>query len=161
MALRAAAGRHVVFFDGVCGMCHGFVQFVLRRDRGDRFRFATLQGALAADVLPPLGGNPDRLSTMYVLADAGTEQQRLLCRGRAALFVLTGLGGGWRVFRVLSFLPGLLLDAGYGLVARVRYALFGRLAQCPVPTAEHRARFLEIDEKRAGGELGKGEEGES
>jgi predicted DCC family thiol-disulfide oxidoreductase YuxK len=52
------ARTHVVFFDGVCGLCDRWVQFVLPRDRGARFRFAPLQGALAARELPPGVASP-------------------------------------------------------------------------------------------------------
>ena len=54
-----AGGRHVVFYDGVCGLCDRTVRFLLRRDRRDRLRFAPLQGEVARKLLPPLGGRPE------------------------------------------------------------------------------------------------------
>ena len=133
------AGRHVVFFDGVCGLCDRSVRFLLRRDRRDRFRFAPLQGETAHRVLPPLGGQVDDLDTMYVL----TSEGRLLRRSRAILFAATELGGAWRLVGVLRIIPTPLLDLVYRFVARVRYRVFGRFDTCSIPTPEERTRFLD------------------
>ena len=133
-------GAHVIFFDGVCGLCNRFVSFVLRRDHRQRFRFAPLQGRLAARELPSLGGRPEDLDTVYVL----TSQGILLSRSRAVLFVLRELGGGWNVVGTgLRIFPAFFSDSVYGLVARVRYRLFGRFDQCRVPTAAERSRVLD------------------
>ena len=37
----------VLFFDGVCGLCHGFVQFVLKADTHKIFLFSFLQSDYA------------------------------------------------------------------------------------------------------------------
>lgn len=136
-------GRHLLLYDGVCGLCDRTVQFLLRRDRHDRFRFATLQGALARAVLAPHGLDPDRLDTVYLVSDCGTPQERVRQRARAVLHAASALGGAWRLLRVLAIVPAPLLDLCYRLVARVRYRLFGRHDSCPVPRPEHRQRFLD------------------
>jgi predicted DCC family thiol-disulfide oxidoreductase YuxK len=129
----------VLFYDGVCGLCDRVVQFVLARDRRGAFRFATLQGGLAARELAPRGARPADLETFLVL----TADGRLLARSRAITFVLRELGGLWAVLAWLRVLPVTWLDAAYGLVARVRYRLFGRLDACRVPTPGERARFID------------------
>jgi predicted DCC family thiol-disulfide oxidoreductase YuxK len=131
-------GPHVLFYDGVCGLCDRVVQFVLARDRRGRFRFATLQGAFAARELPSRGGNPEDLDSVLVL----TAEGRLLRRSRAVLFVLGELGGGWAVLAWLRLLPAALTDVAYRLVARSRYRLFGRLDSCRLPRPAERARFI-------------------
>jgi predicted DCC family thiol-disulfide oxidoreductase YuxK len=133
------AAHHVVFFDGVCGLCNRTVHFLVRRDRRDRLRFAPLQGPTAQRVLPPLGGRPEDLQTIYVV----TRDGRLLQRSRAVLFAAAALGGGWRLLSVLRIIPAPLLDLAYRLVARVRYRVFGQLEACPIPSAADRARFLD------------------
>jgi predicted DCC family thiol-disulfide oxidoreductase YuxK len=136
-------GRHLLLFDGVCGLCNRLVHFVLRRDRRDRFRFAALQGNLAREVLARHQRDPARLDTVYLVTDCGTPGERIHQRSRAVLRVLRELGGGWRLFLPLSILPTPVLDLGYRLVARVRYRVFGRYDTCPVPRPEHRARILD------------------
>jgi predicted DCC family thiol-disulfide oxidoreductase YuxK len=130
----------VIFYDGVCGFCDRLVQFVLVRDRPGHFRFAQLQGALAARELPGRGGRPDDLDTVCVL----TADGRLLVRSRAVLYVMRRLGGGWPVLAtLLRVVPPFLADRVYGLVARVRYRLFGKFDTCRVPSAAERERFLD------------------
>lgn len=131
--------HHVVFYDGVCGLCDRLVQFLLRRDHAGRLRFAALQGPFAQATLTARGRDPSRLDTVYVLTSDG----RLLERGRAVLFVLGELGGGWRLVRAFSILPTFVLDVAYALVARTRLRLFGKLDTCRLPSPSERARFVD------------------
>jgi predicted DCC family thiol-disulfide oxidoreductase YuxK len=132
----------LVLYDGVCALCNGVVRFLLRRDRADRFRFAAIQSDYAREVLTRHGKDPEALDTMYLVLAPGGENERVLHKGRAALRAVAGLGRGWVVLRAFAVLPALLLDAGYWLVARTRYRLFGKLDACPVPAPEHRHKFL-------------------
>jgi predicted DCC family thiol-disulfide oxidoreductase YuxK len=132
----------LVLYDGVCAMCNGLVKFLLARDRGDRFRFLALQSELGRQVVRARGGDPDELSTLYVLTAPGRPGERVLVRGRAGIRAMTAAGGAWRLLHALRILPSFLLDAGYRLLARHRYRVAGRLDACPVPAAEHRHKFI-------------------
>src|SRR5689334_16223720 len=44
---------NVLFFDGMCGLCNFWVDFVLREDHQRRIRFSPLQGRYAERSLPP------------------------------------------------------------------------------------------------------------
>ena len=59
----------ILLYDGVCGLCNRFVQFILRRDRDAVFRFAALQSAFAATILARHGANPSALDTVYVVVN--------------------------------------------------------------------------------------------
>lgn len=135
--------HHLVLYDGDCGLCSRLNLFLIRRDRRDRFRFAPLQSATGRDVLLRHGREPGDLDTFRVVTAASDhEDGRLLERGRAAVFVLTALGGPWRLAALLRLLPRRLLDAGYDFVARRRHR-FGP-ATCALPTPDIRAKFLEL-----------------
>jgi predicted DCC family thiol-disulfide oxidoreductase YuxK len=138
-------GWHTIFYDGVCGLCDRFVQFVLRSDSADRFRFATLQGEYGVRVLGehgvalPHGGAEGRaLDTVYVLTSDG----RLLERSDAVLFVMSQLERTRRWARLLAFIPRPLLQLGYRLVARSRYRIFGKADACIVPRGDVAAKFI-------------------
>jgi predicted DCC family thiol-disulfide oxidoreductase YuxK len=134
----------IILYDGVCALCNGFVAFVWPRDRQRRFRFAPLQGGTARAILARHAHDATVLDTVFVVLDPGTPSERLLDRSAAALYVLAGLGGGWRLAAtLLRWLPRSLLDLAYRLLARNRYRLFGRLDACAVPGPEHRERFIE------------------
>lgn len=132
------APHPIIFYDGVCGVCDGLVQFVLRHDRHALFRFAALQSQFARDTLVPRGFNPSDLETVHVLAN-----DRVLRRAEAVLYVLRQLGMPWAALTVLRVLPGPFLDFGYRLVARLRYRLFGQYGACPVPEPRWQDRSIE------------------
>ena len=136
---------NLLLYDGVCGLCDRLVQFVLRRDRADRFRFAALQSQLATHLLRGYGRDAGDLDTVYVVASYGEPSATLLSKGRAVLFVLAQLGGIWRLASLLRVLPRPLLDLGYDQIARRRYRWFGRYDACQLPTPAARRKFLDGD----------------
>lgn len=132
----------LVLFDGVCGFCNRSVQFLLARDRIGRFRFAPLQGELAERLGRQYGFDVADLDTMYLVADYGGPNERVLARSAAVFTALGALPVPWSWLRWLAWIPRSLTDAGYRFVARHRYRLFGRRESCPLPPAEWRSRFL-------------------
>jgi predicted DCC family thiol-disulfide oxidoreductase YuxK len=118
---------HLLLYDADCGFCSGAVRFVLSHDHAALFRFAPLQGPLAATLLPRHGADPGDLGSLLVVADLGGPGERLLRRVGAVLLVLDSLGGWWRrLGRLLRLVPRPVLDLGYRMVARVRHRLGGR-----------------------------------
>jgi predicted DCC family thiol-disulfide oxidoreductase YuxK len=133
----------IVLYDGVCGLCNRLVQFLLKRDAHDRFRFASLQSDFTAQVLRRHGLDPADLDTVYVIRDFGQSRERLLARSDAVLFMLNRLGGIWRVTALGRALPRALRDLVYKLVARNRYRVFGKHESCMLPEPQHRQKFLD------------------
>jgi predicted DCC family thiol-disulfide oxidoreductase YuxK len=131
-------GGPILFYDGVCGLCDRLVQFVLRRDRRARFRFAALQSDVATQTLGHFGKDPEDLDTMYALTDDG----RLLQKGRAILYVVRQLGLPWSILGVFSILPTVVIDWFYDRVANNRYRIWGKRDSCRLPSGDERARFL-------------------
>lgn len=131
----------LILYDGVCGLCNRANRFVLKHDGAERFRFASLQSGLAAAILRKHGRNPGEMSTVVVVADYSGGRERLIARGRAAVYVLRRL---WPSARILEILPAPLLDGVYDYIARHRYGWFGRYDTCPLPDPRHRARFLDL-----------------
>src|ERR1035441_8466439 len=125
-----SAGRHLILYDAVCGLCHRLVRLVLPRDRPEVFHFASLQSGLGQSLVQKFGRDPDRLDTFYVVSDYRSASPALLCRARAVLFVAKSLGGSSRALSVWGVLPDGLLNPAYHLVDRHRYRLCGRLETC-------------------------------
>jgi predicted DCC family thiol-disulfide oxidoreductase YuxK len=146
---NAIEGRTLLLYDGVCALCNGVVQFLIKRDRLDKFRFAPLQSSLGREVLAgfDIHSFPDGV---MLLTDALTPDEHLYQRSDAvaeALQRLGGPGGMWRlVGKALKLLSRPLRDWGYGIVARFRYRLFGRYDTCPIPPPEQRNRLLGVYE---------------
>lgn len=133
----------VVLYDGVCGLCNGLVQFILKRDVHDRFRFASLQSEFAGTLLKRHGADSRDLDTFYVVIDHGQPSERVLMRSDAILHVVNTLGGLWKLAGAGRILPKALRDGLYSLVARNRYRVFGKHESCPLPSPEQRTKFLD------------------
>jgi predicted DCC family thiol-disulfide oxidoreductase YuxK len=142
--LPEAEPNPIVLYDGVCGLCNHLVQFLLKRDARDRFRFASLQSEFASRLLTRHGVDPRDLDTVYVVTGYGGATEQLLARSDAILFMLAQLGGVWTLTAVGRVLPRAFRDAVYKIVARNRYRVFGKHESCMVPEPKHRAKFLDV-----------------
>jgi predicted DCC family thiol-disulfide oxidoreductase YuxK len=138
-----AGGDHLVLYDGVCGLCNRITQFILPRDRQQVFDFASLQSDVGRAHVERFGGDPDLLTSFYVIADYRQPSPRFLVRSRAALFVAGALGWPWKAAAILRVLPATVLDGAYNIVARHRYQVFGKHEHCLIPSSEYRNRFID------------------
>jgi len=134
--------RHLLLYDGQCGLCNRTIQFILPRDPGGRFRFAALQSQLGREKVRNSGRDPDQLTTFLVVENYESTP-RLLAGARAALFIAGQLGQPWRYLTILKMLPDSVLEWGYRVVSRNRYRLFGKSDQCLLPPASHLDRFID------------------
>jgi predicted DCC family thiol-disulfide oxidoreductase YuxK len=147
-ASAAAQGTHLVLYDGVCGLCNHVLQFLLKHDHRAVFSFASLQSATGKAMVARWGGNPEDLTSFYVVADFRTPHARAVTKSDAALFVARQLGWPWRALRVAGVLPTALRDRLYDVIARTRYRIFGRYEQCLMPREEVRSRFVDAGDAR-------------
>jgi predicted DCC family thiol-disulfide oxidoreductase YuxK len=133
----ADAEGPIVLYDGVCGLCDRSVQLILRNDRRGRFRFAALQSGAGRALLERFGLPPGALDSV-VLVEGG----RAWRKSRAALHIARRMDAPWPLLWPLVIVPRPLADFVYGLVAKNRYRIFGKLDACMIPPPEVRARFL-------------------
>ncbi len=131
----------IIYFDGVCGLCHRFVNFVIRRDPSHLIRFAPLQGKTFAQLLersPWLEGTDSLVVTIRVV-----NREAIYIRSRGVLMVLAELPAPWRWLGVFRVIPAFVMDLGYKLVSKFRYRIFGKKETCRIPTSEEREWFLD------------------
>ena len=128
----------LLLFDGVCNLCNGFVQFVIRRDPKGVFRFTALQSEVAQELLTEREvENRTDLDTVILI-----EKGKVYTHSDVALRVVRRMPGLWPLFGVFRIIPKFLRDAIYNWVARNRYRWFGKRESCMIPTPELKARFL-------------------
>ncbi len=140
----AGSEKPILLYDGICGLCNRFVQFVLKHDTKDRFRFAALQSEFAREILARHGVNAADLDTVYMVRDFQQSGELLVNRSDAALAVLSALGGFWSLLSGwMRILPRPLRDWGYNIVAGNRYRIFGKYDVCPLPNPRDRHKFLD------------------
>lgn len=127
----------IVVFDGTCVACNRSVDFLLRRDRAKRYRFAAMQSPAGHALMAANGIDPANPESFLLI-----EGERAYRDSEAVLRVLCGLGGAWRCARLALIVPPAARDAIYRWIARHRYRWFGRRDACRMPTAEEAGRFL-------------------
>ena len=130
--------KNIILFDGVCNLCAGSVQFILRHDRRKVLLFASLQSEEGREITRHFHISGETSDTFFLV-----ENGVLYRRSTGALRVLKQLGYAWKLLYGLIIVPGFVRDAVYDWIARNRYAWFGKRHECWIPTPELRARFLE------------------
>lgn len=129
--------KPLVLFDGVCNLCNGSVQFIIRNDENGRFLFTSLQSPTGQAVLAHFGIENRAFSSVLLLMDGE------LFEASTAVFKITQqLSTKWAWVSLLIKLPKPIRDLGYQIIAKNRYRLFGKQEQCWLPTPELKSRFL-------------------
>lgn len=129
----------MIFFDGVCNLCNHSVQFVIKRDQHDYFRFAALQTEAAKAQLTALNSVPhqEELNTIILL-----ENGKVYDRSTAALRIARKLSGLWPLLYGFIIIPRFIRDFFYQLISKNRYRIWGKQESCMVPSAALKSKFL-------------------
>ena len=138
MGTTAQVDMPVILFDGVCNLCNGAVQFIIKRDSKNRFHFAALQSTYGQHQLQKLDIPTTALHSI-ILVDGDKFYQR----SNAVLEICKHLRGLWPTLYIFKIVPAFLRDGIYNFIANNRYRWFGRQDQCMIPTPALKARFLE------------------
>lgn len=132
-------GKKIILFDGVCNLCNSSVQFVIKRDKKDLFRYAALQSK-AGQQLVEQRHIDTRTIDSIILIEPGVAYYT---KSDAALEIAQDLGGLWKLTAIFTWIPTSIRNAIYDFVAKNRYKWFGKKESCMVPTPELKAKFLD------------------
>ena len=127
--------QNVVFFDGLCGLCSEFIDFVIKIYKRSQFKFSPLQSFYALNNLPR--SLTSDLSTVVVIIDGMTYTKAL-----AVLHLFKKVGGPWKILAIFRYLPKAFLNFCYDLIAKNRYRLMPKKETCRLPTPAERERFI-------------------
>lgn len=130
--------KPILLFDGVCNLCNGFVQFIIKNDPNAKFRFAALQSEVGQQLLQEAKMSMNDLNTVVFY-----DEEKFYTHSDVGLRVARHLGGWWTSFLIFKIIPKSLRDGIYNWIAKNRYRWFGKRESCIIPTAELKARFLE------------------
>jgi len=142
--VHESESKAIVLYDGVCGLCNRAVQFLVKRDRHDRLRFASLQSDFAAALLKQHSVDHEDLDTVYAVLNYREPNETLLAKGDAFLFFAKTIGGIWSLARVGGIIPRPVRNWMYDFIARHRYQVFGKSESCTLPDPKQRHKFLEV-----------------
>ena len=130
--------KKIILFDGVCNLCNGVVQYVIKKDKKDVFRFAFLQSELGHKLLSEREINTEKVDSI-VLVEPGVAYY---IKSDAALQIFKSFGGLWPLVTVFEWIPKSMRDIVYDFIAKNRYRWFGKKDQCMIPTPELQSKFL-------------------
>jgi predicted DCC family thiol-disulfide oxidoreductase YuxK len=131
------AMKNIILFDGTCNFCNKSVQFIIKRDPKGYFLFASLQGETGRALLKQFKIEAGIDSIVFI------DGNKAYIKSDAALRICKQLTIPWSYLSVLRFLPRVIRDPVYELIAKNRYRWFGRNEICKIPSPEVRKRFLD------------------
>ncbi len=127
----------ILLFDGVCNLCNGFVQFILKRNKKRNIYFGALQSESGQRLLKEKGLPFDKFETLIVISK-GT----ILKRSQAFFFLCRQLDFPWPLMGIFRIIPKCISDFVYDRIAKSRYSLFGKKDVCLMPTEDIKGRFI-------------------
>lgn len=127
----------IILFDGVCNLCNGAVNFVIKRDPGNVFKFAPLQEKQGALLLKTHTIDIQKLDSIVLI-----ENGNVYTKSSAALRIARKMSNLWPLFFVLLIIPSFIRDGVYDFIAKNRYKWFGKKEQCMIPTLGLKEKFL-------------------
>lgn len=139
MMLDLPQNKKIILFDGVCNLCESSVQFVIKHDVKDQFRFVSLQSELGQKILAHIGINSKHIDSV-ILYEPGIAYYY---KSTAALQIAKHLGGFFHFGTVFRMIPTSLRNSLYDYIAKNRYAWYGKKETCLMPTAELKSKFLQ------------------
>lgn len=130
--------KKIILFDGVCNLCDSTVQFLIKRDTKDIFRFVAIQSDLGQEIIRHIGIDTSQTDSI-ILYEPGNAYYY---KAEAALKIGKELGGLYSLLTLFTYLPKGLSNIAYDYVARNRYKWYGKKDACMIPTPQMKAKFL-------------------
>ncbi|MNJ95045.1 hypothetical protein D3C87_127490 [compost metagenome] len=130
--------KKIILFDGVCNLCDTTVQFIIKHDENDIFRFVALQSDLGQEIVKHIGLDISKTDSI-ILYQPG---HAYYYKAEAAFKIARELNSIYSFISIFSILPKWLSNKGYDYIARNRYKWYGKKNECMIPTPEMQAKFL-------------------
>ena len=118
--------KHIILFDGICNLCNGTINFILKRDKKDQFHFVTLQSDLGDELIEQYKIAPETDSVILII------KNRVYTESDAALEIARKLPTPWNWFSAFKIIPKKIRDGVYKWIAKNRYRWFGKRNTCRI-----------------------------
>lgn len=138
--MSTSLDSHIILFDGVCNLCNGFVQFVIKRDKKARFQFASLQSPVAEKLLKSYHLSNKTMESVILIHK---NKNKVWTESSAVLNILRNLNGLYPFLYGFIIIPKGIRDFFYRQISKNRYKWFGKRDACMIPPPEIKKRFLE------------------
>lgn len=130
--------KKIILFDGVCNLCNSAIQYVIKHDKTDQFRFVSLQSDLGQEVINYLGIDSKSIDSIILYE----PNKAYFIKADAAMLIAKYLGGIVSVISLFQFVPPFIKNSVYDFIAKNRYKWYGKQESCMIPTPELKSKFL-------------------
>jgi len=130
--------KKLVLFDGVCNLCDASVQYIIKHDKSDVFRFAALQSDIGEQIIKEFKIDTDKIDSILLYS----EENGISYKSTAALKIASKLGFPRNLMVVFLIVPAFIRNWVYDYIAKNRYKWYGKKEECMIPTPELKAKFL-------------------
>ena len=130
--------KKIILFDGVCNLCDSTVQFLIKNDEKDVFRFTAIQSEIGQEIINKIGIDTTKTDSI-ILYEPG---RAYYFKAEAAIRIASELGGFYTLMKGFLILPASINNVVYDFVARNRYKWYGKKDNCMIPTPELKTKFL-------------------
>lgn len=138
MAINLEKNKQLILFDGVCNLCNSSVQYVIKHDQQDIFRYTALQSEMGQEILEHYKINTSKTDSILLYS----EENGISYKSTAALKIASKLGFPRSVMVVFLIIPPFIRNWVYDFIAKNRYKWYGKKDDCMIPTAELKSKFL-------------------
>ena len=132
------SNKKIILFDGVCNLCNSSVQFAIKRDENDIFRYAAIQSEAGEKLLAERNIDTNEIDSIILIE----PNIAYYTKSTAALEIGKDLKGLRTISSILLWLPESFRNIVYDFVAANRYKWYGKKEACMVPTEELKSKFI-------------------
>jgi predicted DCC family thiol-disulfide oxidoreductase YuxK len=131
--------KKIILFDGLCNLCDTSVQYVIKHDKKESFRFVALQSDLGQKIIKHIGIDTTKTDSVILYE----PRIAYYYKAEAAIRIVKEIGGIYSFLTIFSILPNAILNYIYDYIAKNRYKWYGKKETCLIPTEEQKVKFLE------------------
>jgi len=130
--------KKLILFDGVCNLCNTSIQYVIKNDKKDVFRFAALQSEIGEQIIQHYNIDTSKTDSILLFSN----ENGLSVKSSAALKIAKDLGFPKNMLIIFFIVPTFIRNWVYDYIAKNRYKWYGKKDECMIPTPELKSKFL-------------------
>ncbi|HXJ99311.1 MAG TPA: thiol-disulfide oxidoreductase DCC family protein [Gelidibacter sp.] len=138
MRINLDKNQKLILFDGVCNLCDASVQYVIKHDKNDVFRYTALQSEVGQFIIKKFNVDTSKTDSILLYSPENT----IFYKSTAALKIASKLGFPRNLMAIFLIVPTFIRNFVYDFIAKNRYKWYGKKEECMIPTPELKSKFL-------------------
>lgn len=138
MRINLDKNQKLILFDGVCNLCDASVQYVIKHDKNNVFRYTALQSEVGQFIIKKFNVDTSKTDSILLYSPENT----IFYKSTAALKIASKLGFPRNLMAIFLIVPTFIRNFVYDFIAKNRYKWYGKKEECMIPTPELKSKFL-------------------